>query len=159
VIFGATGSLARLKLFPALYDLTVDGHTEHMSKVIGLARSPMSNEAFRELARQSVQLNARNEYDQDRSQELARRLQFVVLDDDGYVQLKNGLKEEERLVFLAIPPSAFGSTARALAKHDLTRGARLLVEKPFGRDLESAIQLDSELRDVLDESQIFRIDH
>src|SRR5690606_41528407 len=62
---------------------------------IGLARSPMSNEAFRELARQSVQLNARNEYDEERWQELARRLQFVVLDDDGYVQLKNELKEEE----------------------------------------------------------------
>ncbi len=159
VIIGGTGSLARLKLFPALYDLTADGQMPPEGKVIGVARSVMSNDAYRELARQAVQLHARNEYDEDVWQKLASRLQYIRLNTDGYDDLKAALTQPERLVYLAIPPSAFGETARALAKHDLVRGTRLLIEKPFGRDLQSALALDRELRDVLDESQIFRIDH
>jgi glucose-6-phosphate 1-dehydrogenase len=69
------------------------------------------------------------------------------------------LTQPERLVYLAIPPSAFGGTVKALATNELIEGTRLLIEKPFGRDLESAASLDHDLRYVLDESQIFRIDH
>ena len=159
VIFGGTGSLARLKLFPALYDLTADGQMPPEGKVIGLARSPMSNDAYRELARQAVQLHSRNEYDEDVWRKLAARLSYVALDDDGYKNLKAALTQKERLVYLAIPPSAFGATVRTLQKNGLIAGTRLLIEKPFGRDLKSALALDRELRDVLDEPQIFRIDH
>jgi glucose-6-phosphate 1-dehydrogenase len=159
VIFGGTGSLARLKLLPALYDLTFDGLMPPAGLVIGLARTPMSDDAYRELARQAIALNARNEYDESVWQSLAQRLRFVPLDQSGYNQLRRLLTHEERLVYLALPPSAFGPTARALAAQDLIEGARLLIEKPFGRDLESAIELDRELRAVLHESQIFRIDH
>jgi glucose-6-phosphate 1-dehydrogenase len=159
LIFGGTGSLARLKLFPALYDLTAEGHMPPEGRVIGLARSPMSNDAYRELARQSVQLYSRNEYEERTWGKLAERLTFVTLDDDGYKNLKASLTQPERLVYLAIPPSAFGATVRALKENDLITGSRVLIEKPFGRDLQSAIALDRELREVLDESQIFRIDH
>ena len=159
VIFGGTGSLARLKLFPALYDLTADGLMPPAGKVIGLARSPMSIEAYHELARQAVQLYSRNEYDEDVWRKLVERLSFIALDDRGYKNLKAALTQPERLVYLAIPPSAFGPTVRSLAEHGLVAGTRLLIEKPFGRDLQSAIDLDRELRAVLDESQIFRIDH
>ena len=159
VIFGGTGSLARLKLFPALYDLSANGLMPPAGKVIGLARSPMSTEAYRELARQSVQLYARHGYDETTWRTLANRLEFVTLDENGHPNLKSALSQPRRLVYLAIPPSAFGPTVRALADHGLVDGTRLLIEKPFGRDLQSAIELDRELREVLPESQIFRIDH
>jgi len=159
VIIGGTGSLARLKLFPALYDLAADRLLPAKGKIIGAARTPMSEDAYRELARQSVTLYARNGYDEDAWQRIAARLTFVTLDDDGYDNLSRALTQPERLIYLAIPPSAFGATVRALSKNGLIEGTRLLIEKPFGRDLASAMALDKELRDELDESQIFRIDH
>jgi glucose-6-phosphate 1-dehydrogenase len=159
VIFGGTGSLARLKLFPALYDLATSNLLPPKGQIIGLARTPMSEDAYRELARQSVTLHARHEYDEDAWQRLASRLRFVTFGEQGYDNLREVLTERERLVYLAVPPSAFGSTVRGLAASDLINGTRLLIEKPFGRDLKSAAALDAELREVLDESQIFRIDH
>jgi glucose-6-phosphate 1-dehydrogenase len=159
VIFGATGSLARLKLFPALYDLTVDNQMPPAGKIIGLARSKVDLEAFKDLAKQSIQQHARNHFDEETWHRLAERLQYFALDENGHDNLKGALSQSQRLVYLAIPPSAFGDTVRALARNDLIRGTRLLIEKPFGRDLQSAIDLDRELRDVLEENQIFRIDH
>jgi glucose-6-phosphate 1-dehydrogenase len=159
VIFGGTGSLARVKLLPALYDLTADGLMPPAGKVIGLARSPMSESAYVELARQSVMLHARNRFNEATWSRLAEKLGFIQLNEDGYKLLKNALSQPERLVYLAIPPSAFGPTARALAVQGLIQGTRLLIEKPFGRDLNSAVDLDAELREVLEENQIFRIDH
>jgi glucose-6-phosphate 1-dehydrogenase len=159
IIFGATGSLARLKLFPALYDLESDGLLPPAGRIIGVARSNLSLQAFHELGRQAVQLRSRTEYDDAVWQRVADRLDFVSVDPDEYTNLKAALTQSQRLVFLAIPPSAFGPTVRALETHRLIKGTRLLVEKPFGRDLKSALALDRELCDVLDESQIFRIDH
>jgi glucose-6-phosphate 1-dehydrogenase len=159
VIVGGTGSLARLKLLPALYDLAYDRLLPPGGQIIGLARSPMSGQAYRELTRQAVLLNSRNEFDEDVWQKLAERVSFIQLGEDGYGELQRSLHEKERLIYLAIPPSAFGSTVRALAGQALIEGTRLLIEKPFGRDLQSARELDRELREVLDESQIFRIDH
>jgi glucose-6-phosphate 1-dehydrogenase len=159
VIFGGTGSLARLKLFPALYDLTALGAMPPRGKIIGLARSPMSAGAYRELARQSALIHARNEYDEATWSRMAERIEFVQLDADGLETLKTALTQQQRLVYLATPPSAFGSIVRALAAQGLIEGTRLLIEKPFGRDLCSAIELDRELHEVLEEDQIFRIDH
>src|SRR5688572_4056370 len=84
VIIGGTGSLARLKLFPALYDLAADDMLPAKGKIIGAARTPMSEDAYRELARQSVTLYARNGYDEEAWQRIAARLTFVTLDDAGY---------------------------------------------------------------------------
>ena len=159
VIYGGTGSLARLKLFPALYDLAADHLLPAKGKIIGVARTPMSEDAYRELARQSVTLYARNDYDEEAWQSIAARLTFVTLGEDGYDNLRKALTQPERLIYLAIPPSAFGGTVRALSQNGLIEGTRLLIEKPFGRDLASAKTLDKELRGELDESQIFRIDH
>ncbi|HEX5368753.1 MAG TPA: hypothetical protein VFY10_04985, partial [Dehalococcoidia bacterium] len=79
IIFGATGSLGRLKLMPALYDLTYENLMPPEGLVIGLARSPVSDEAFRELARQAIALHSRNEYDEDVWQRLAQRLRYITL--------------------------------------------------------------------------------
>ncbi len=159
VIVGATGSLAKLKLLPALYDLQAEGLLPKGGNICGLARSPLSTEAFRNLAEESARDGARMPWDDAMWAELAPRLQYFQLDSGGYARLRSQLHERERLVYLAIPPGAFGSTARALAEEGLIEGTRLLIEKPFGRDLASACALDEELRAVLDESQIFRIDH
>jgi glucose-6-phosphate 1-dehydrogenase len=86
-------------------------------------------------------------------------MSFLSLRIEDFAELRRRLHQPERLVYLAIPPNAFGETVRALAAEGLASGTRLLIEKPFGRDLASACSLDAELREVLDESQIFRIDH
>jgi glucose-6-phosphate 1-dehydrogenase len=104
-------------------------------------------------------LYARTRYDEEAWMQIASRLHFVPLGEDGYGNLRQLLTQPERLVYLAIPPSSFGAIARALSENDLIHGTRLLIEKPFGRDFASAKKLDRELRDELDESQIFRIDH
>jgi glucose-6-phosphate 1-dehydrogenase len=159
VIVGATGSLARLKLLPALYDLQAQGLLPRLGRIVGLARSPFSEEAFRGLAREAAQKGARLPWDDATWSGLAERLNFEQLDGDGFERLRRRLHQPQRLVYLATPPGAFGATARSLAEEGLIKGTRLLIEKPFGRDLASACALDAELHDVLDESQIFRIDH
>ncbi len=159
VIVGATGSLARRKLLPALYDLQAQGLLPERGRIVGLARSPFTDDQFRGLAREAAQKAARIDWDDEVWEELAQRMSFVRLTDEGFAELRSQLHQPERLVYLAIPPGAFGETVRALAAEGLSQGTRLLIEKPFGRDLASACELDAELREVLEESQIFRIDH
>ncbi len=159
VIVGATGNLAKLKLLPALYDLESEGLLPRRGSIVGLARSSLSDEAFRGLAEESARQGARMPWDDGTWARLAPRLRFLRSDADGFARLRRELHEPERLVYLAIPPGAFGATTRSLAEEGLTEGTRLLIEKPFGRDLASACALDIELRQVLNESQIFRIDH
>lgn len=159
VIIGGTGSLARLKLLPALYDLQAEGLMPSGGQIVAMARHGTSNESYREMAQEAVRRNARNAYDESTWQALAQRLSFITLDENGYANLHETLEEPERLVYLAIPPSAFGDTVRALSAEDLIEGTRLLIEKPFGRDLESALALDGELHEVLAEEQVYRIDH
>jgi glucose-6-phosphate 1-dehydrogenase len=159
VVIGATGNLARRKLLPALYDLEAQGLLPERGRLIGTARSPYSVDEFRNMAEEAVRGEARSAWDTETWAGLASRFDYIQLPDGDLTQLRPELTQAERLVFLAIPPSYFGSTARALAEQGLVEGTRLLIEKPFGRDLDSACDLDHQLRDVLDESQIFRIDH
>jgi glucose-6-phosphate 1-dehydrogenase len=159
VIIGATGSLARLKLFPALYDLAAEGLLPERGQILGLARSEVSQESFRRFVMEAVENGARHPFEQETWDDIAARLSFLRLTETGFAELRSRLQERGRLVYLAIPPSAFGPTVRALATEALAQGTRLLIEKPFGRDLESARELDMQLHEVLDETQIFRIDH
>jgi glucose-6-phosphate 1-dehydrogenase len=159
IIFGATGNLAKRKLLPAFYDLETKGLLPPRGRIIGTARSPYDVEAFRGMAREAIEKESASEWDDETWAGLAERLDYIQLPDGDLTQLRRELTQSERLIFLAIPPSYFGSTAHNLAEQGLIEGTRLLIEKPFGRDLKSALALDAELRDVLDESQIFRIDH
>jgi glucose-6-phosphate 1-dehydrogenase len=159
VIVGGTGSLAKRKLLPALYDLHLQNLLPRHGRIIGMARTPMSSESYRGLARDATRAMARHPWNESAWREMEQRLAFVRLDERGFAELRRHLSQRERLVYLAIPPGAFGATARALASEGLINGTRLLIEKPFGRDLASACELDGELREVLDESQLFRIDH
>ena len=159
VIIGASGDLSRRKLLPALYNLSAQGLLPEQGDIIGLARSDLTHDRFRELARESIRQFSRTGFDEKLWDKLAPRLTFVRLDDEGYAHLTDCTRLSERLVYLAIPPSVVPSTVHALRDAGLVTGTRLVVEKPFGRDLESARDVSRTIHDIFDESQIFRIDH
>jgi glucose-6-phosphate 1-dehydrogenase len=159
VIFGASGDLSHRKLLPALYNLAAVSLLPKRGDIIGLARTDLGREGFRRLARESVQQFSRTGLDEKVWAGLAPRLDFIRLDEQGYANLRERAGEDERLVYLAVPPSVVPSIVRNLHDAGLAAGARLIVEKPFGRDLASAQELNRTLHEIFDESQVFRIDH
>ncbi|TPQ36148.1 glucose-6-phosphate dehydrogenase [Cupriavidus pinatubonensis] len=159
VFFGATGDLAYRQIFPALQSMTRDGHLD--LPVIGVARSGWSVDQFRARARDS--LAQHGTVDAATFERLAARLRYISGDyHDGstYEQLRRALGDASRpLHYLAIPPGMFEPVTRGLAASSCAEGARVIVEKPFGRDLASAQMLDRTLLARLAEDAIFRIDH
>jgi len=159
VFFGATGDLAYKKIFPTLQAMIRDGELD--MPIIGVARAGYSLEQLRERARDSLEHNGG--VDDAAFAKLSAQLQFVGGDygDAGtYERLKQTLGSGARpLHYLAIPPSMFGAVVQGLAKSGCAQDARIVVEKPFGRDLASAQALNRTLHEVFDESAIFRIDH
>jgi glucose-6-phosphate 1-dehydrogenase len=160
VLFGATGDLARKKLLPALYRLWRDEGV-HLP-VIGVARSDWSARDFADRARVALE-EAGEPIDERTFAEFARRLAYVrgdYNDPDTFARL-DAVMEGARapLAFLAIPPSMFGVVVEGLAGVGLDEHGRVVVEKPFGRDLQTARDLNKILLANYDESSIFRIDH
>ncbi|MEE9414559.1 MAG: glucose-6-phosphate dehydrogenase [Acidimicrobiales bacterium] len=157
VMFGVTGDLARKKLFSALYELVVDGALDGIP-VIGVARSDWTNADLCQRARESLV-----ERDQGIVDRLCSQLRFVKGDynaPDTFERLAVALGNAEVPVsFLAVPPSLFDEVVEGLASAGLTERGRVVVEKPFGRDLSSAIELNDILHKHLREDQIYRIDH
>ena len=152
VIFGASGDLARRKVLPALGALGGDGRL----RVLGAGRSDLSREAFQDLVLEA-----------SGSSELAAQAEWVRLDygrADSYEALPSSADRAGRPViyYLATPPAAFSSILEGLTRAGLSKrgnGHRIVVEKPLGQDASSARQLNHQLRELFDESQIFRIDH
>ncbi len=159
VLVGATGDLARRKLLPALYNLALDGLLPAEGEVIGYARGQLTDDEFRRHARAAVREHSRRHFDDSVWEPLARRLRFVCAREHGLAGVAERSTQERRLVYLATPPSLFAEITRELAEHGLTRGVRVVIEKPFGYDLRSAAALDDGLKQHLDERQIYRIDH
>ncbi len=159
VFFGASGDLVYKKIFPALYTMARRGHLD--VPVIGVARSKWTLEQFRERARESVERSGTA--DPAVFARLAERLRYVCGeygDPSTYQALKRELGGASRpLHYLAIPPSLFPTVIAGLGRSSAARDARVIVEKPFGRDLPSARELNAVLHTVFDESSIFRIDH
>ncbi|MGZ9076178.1 MAG: glucose-6-phosphate dehydrogenase, partial [Burkholderiaceae bacterium] len=159
VFFGATGDLAYKKIFPALQAML--RHGEFDMPIIGIAREGWSLEKLRERARDSLQQNGG--LDAAAFAKLAAQLRFVegnYADPAAYKRLRHALGDAERPVhYLAIPPSMFGPVVRGLANAGCATGARVIVEKPFGRDLASAQALNRTLHEVFPEAAVFRIDH
>ena len=159
VFFGATGDLAFKKIFPALYAITL--RDQLLMPVIGVARSRWTLERFRAHARRSVEQDGA--VDDAAFAKFAASLQYVEGDYNGadtYVALRAALSDAKRpLHYLAIPPAMFRSVAQGLGVSGCARNARIVVEKPFGRDLSSARALNATLHQVFDEKSIFRIDH
>jgi len=161
VIFGITGDLARKMTFKALYRLERRGALM-CNRIIGVARNKWSEEVLETHARDSVQ-EVFDDPDEDVIKRLDERLDYVrgeFDDPDTYKRLGKELEGAGQVVFyLEIPPSFFADVTKQLHDAGLTEGARVVFEKPFGHDLESAQALNAELCQYLDESQILRIDH
>lgn len=159
VFFGATGDLAYKKIFPALQRLAKRG--ELKKPVIGVAKSGWNLDQLKQRAKASVE-----EYgglDPDGFARLMEVLRYIDGDYGNpatFQQLRKELGDAQHPIhYLAIPPSLFGEVVKQLKAADCTRGARVVVEKPFGRDLASAKKLSMTLHSVFNEPAIFRIDH
>ena len=178
VIFGASGDLTRRKLLPAVYGLYCDKLLPEKSIILGFARSEMSEEAFREELRQAVKSFTRTHpFDEDLWAKFATRIQYQqgnYQNAEDFIRLRRRLEEltsrnqmaGNYLFYLSTPPTEFIPVVRNLGTAGLscpsapTRSwVRIVVEKPFGRDLASAGELNQELLKVFSESQVFRIDH
>ena len=159
VFFGATGDLAYKKIFPALYAMVHRGTLN--IPIIGVARAGFSLDQLRERALKSVQ--EAGEVESECFAKLAGLMRYVDGDyaaASTFAELKKELGSAARPIhYLAIPPSLFGSVVQGLGKSGCADQARVIVEKPFGRDLPSAQALDATLHEVFAEPSIFRIDH
>jgi glucose-6-phosphate 1-dehydrogenase len=158
--FGATGDLAYKKIFPALHSMAQRGALDF--PVIGVAKSGWTVEQLRERARESIEKHGGGVDDQAFAR-LLLRLGYVDGDyrDPGtYEALRKQLGDAKRPAhYLAIPPSLFADVVKELGRSGCARNARVILEKPFGRDLPSAQALNETLHSIFDESSIFRIDH
>ena len=159
VFFGATGDLAYKQIFPALQALIRHGHLD--MPIIGVAKSGWSVEQLRERARAS--LEAHGGVDEAAFARLSARLRYIdgdYGDEATYTKLRQALGAAAHpLHYLAIPPSLFGTVVAGLARSGSAKDARVVVEKPFGRDLASARALNQTLHTAFPEASIFRIDH
>ena len=175
VIFGAAGDLTKRKLLPALYNLKASGLLPRQLAIVGVTRKEKSHEQFREEQSKDIREFATRAVEETLWEELRSALYYQAgefTDPETYTKLKALLEEVEKahgtegnvLFYLATPPNFFGEIVKRLGEAGLARSAgggwrRVVVEKPFGRDLDSARALNAELARVLDESQIYRIDH
>lgn len=176
VIFGATGDLTRRKLVPALFRLALQRLIPAEFAIDGVARHPMSDEEFRSRMRDALaEFGDHDSLDEETWASFAAGIFYVpgdFSDAATYQQLKSRLElidqergtQGNRIFYLATAPEHFGTIAKQLGEAKMARPkkgswARLIVEKPFGHDLESARALNRELSKVFDEKQIYRIDH
>jgi glucose-6-phosphate 1-dehydrogenase len=145
VILGASGDLARRKLMPALNDLFLKGKICESCIVVGAGRTPFTNESFRSRFELSPQFSKRVFY-----HHFIDGLKNFIFSKGDFTRV---------VIFLSQPPASYGSTAGALACEGFSQETSIVIEKPFGNDLDSAIALNHELASCFSEQQIFRIDH
>jgi glucose-6-phosphate 1-dehydrogenase len=172
VIFGASGDLTQKKLFPALYSLAFRRLLPQHFAVVGVARTEETDEEFKARMKEAVQHHGRDEFREDVWDSLSDGMRYIATDfadEHGQHELDRMLGEldEERgldgnrVFYLAIPPSVFPTVVSALGRHRGSRDGwtRVIVEKPFGRDLDSARKLTSLIHEHFTEDEVFRIDH
>ncbi len=170
VLFGATGDLAKRKLLPGLFHLAAAGLLPHKYRIIGTspANTAISTDQFREHAKQACEDFCITKPTGEPWEAFAPQLSFAPSDPGDYAPLVEEVERAEkaiggsprRLFHLAVPPAAFTSVVAMLGQSGLaTDKSRVIIEKPFGTDLESARKLDAAIHAVFDESQVFRIDH
>ena len=167
VVLGASGDLAQKKTFPALHQLFTQCMLPETIQIVGYARSPLSNEQLHEKIRKGLRRDA----EEEGIQKFLARVTYHkgTYDDgahfdalDGYLKKLEGGTPGNRLFYLALPPSAFLSACKCLKEQAMALSpawSRVVIEKPFGRDTESSAQLTQDLSVLLEESQIYRIDH
>ncbi|MGV6800897.1 MAG: glucose-6-phosphate dehydrogenase [bacterium] len=168
IVFGAAGDLSLRKLIPSLFHRWRDRQIPENSHIIGIARSPLSNTEFRQQAFEAYKnLNPDDIPNQSEWDEFAALIDYVTLDavasngDWSPVQdLVTAQNDKQRVFYLALPPSIYGAVCHNIARAGLkNKGARVVLEKPLGRDLKSACEINDTVGAVFDEKDIFRIDH
>jgi len=176
-IFGASGDLTKRKLIPALYNLALEHRLPERFAVVGYARSEMSHEAFREKMREAVSEFSRTPLNESVWQQFASTLYYVsggYEEPEGYQKLKDFIEGFDRgsrvlpvrVFYLATPPELYGAvieriSAVGLAPKESAEEPRIrvIIEKPFGTDLQTARELNRRVHEALDERQVYRIDH
>ncbi len=174
VIFGASGDLTKRKLIPALYNLAKDHLLSQDFAIVGFARNEMTSEQFRDMITEEIKQFATAAVDPDLWHWFVRRIYYIggdFSDPAAYETLKNVLAEADKahgtrgnyFYYLATSPNFFATIVEQLGASGLVKEdpgwRRVIIEKPFGRDYESACNLNREIRKTLDEKQIYRIDH
>ena len=179
VIFGGNGDLAHRKLLPALYNLHVDGLLPPRMAIAGVGRKELTDEAYREFAKDGITKFSRRPLDDQAWSSFSKMLFFINASIDGeqglaplgarldLIEHEGGLPGD-RIYYLAVPPTLFAPTVKQLARARFVKResspadhpfARIIVEKPIGRDLDSARAINDAIAEVFDELQIYRIDH
>ncbi|HEX5525814.1 MAG TPA: glucose-6-phosphate dehydrogenase [Solirubrobacterales bacterium] len=166
VLFGATGDLAKRKLLPGMFHLAQVGLMPKRFRIVGAARRGIGVEEFRELARESVEGSSRNGGDGEAWERFAESLRFAGV-GEGLDSLAGEIAKAREelgdgakvLFYLSLPPQAMAATVEEIGAHDLGEGSKVITEKPFGTDLDSARKLNRQLQSVFAEHCIFRIDH
>ncbi len=167
VIFGATGDLAGRKLIPAMYFRDIAGQLPEQARIIGASRRKLSDDDFQKLARDSIEHHVKQP---DRAPEVVekflRRISYVPVDvtgEGGWTDLKDKLDEDAdriRVFYLATGPDLFGPICGQLGAHGMaTPNSRVVVEKPIGKGLDSALAVNDEIGRVFAEDRVYRIDH
>ncbi len=175
VIFGASGDLAKRKLMPALYNLAAGGLLPEAFEVVGTARASLPDEEFRRLMSRAIRENTTRPVEPEALRRLVDRLHYLpadVRDPNAYAELERLLQrlEAERgtrgnaFFYLAVAPELFPDIVHRLGACGLAgqqegRWRRVVIEKPFGRDMASARALNATIREVFEERQVYRIDH
>lgn len=165
VIFGGTGDLARRKIFPGLYRRFMAGQMTADSRIIGAARAKNTDEQFRALIHEAlVEFVPKDRQDPAAIAAFLDRIDYVAIDakeESGWKKLKSTMRDNVvRAFYFSVAPSLFGDLAERLHAHGITDAwSRIVVEKPFGRDLASARALNTMLARYFTEAQIYRIDH
>jgi glucose-6-phosphate 1-dehydrogenase len=165
VVFGGAGDLAYRKLLPALFHRHCDNQIPSSARIIGVSRRQMSDEEYRAATEKALYEHV-DRADGEAVQTFLRCLHFVSVDaqsDDGWDDLRTMLtphNDRVRAFYLAVGPELFGTICSQIGNHGLaTPEARIVIEKPIGHDLESAMAVNDAVGSVFDESQIYRIDH
>jgi glucose-6-phosphate 1-dehydrogenase len=178
VIFGATGDLTARKVLPAIYNLAEDDNLSENSVVVGIGRREYTDLTFREQVREAIDKFSRNKVSETFWSTLKKKIFYHRVNfesDEGYEDLRQFLLKIDRdfgtrgnrLFYLATQPSSFSKIVEKLHHHQLIydvktlkeKWSKVMLEKPFGHDLDSAIQLQMQIAKYLDESQIYRVDH
>ncbi|ARI79115.1 glucose-6-phosphate dehydrogenase [Halobacillus mangrovi] len=173
VLFGASGDLAKRKLYPALYNLFLEGKMPPSISVVGLGRKPFSNEDFHALIKEALESFSRRDIVSSSLDEFLEKFRYCIFDatkQESYKDLQDFIETREselnipdnRLFYLSVAPKLVDLITTNLHKNGIsqTKGwKRLIIEKPFGSDLKSAQELNAKLKEVFDEDEIFRIDH
>ncbi len=164
ILVGATGDLSRRKLLPGLFHL-VSGGFIPSCRIIGLSLDDIDTEGFRAIAREALDRFSTRKVDEAAWAGFAEGLDYVPLAAgphrlrEAVEAAERALGESRRVHYMSVPPNAALSAVRLLGEAGLVEGSRIIMEKPFGTDLSTAVSLNARLHEVFSEDQIFRIDH